>query len=287
MNRTFSATPVALDAAALASHDTQLRKPDSVSRLEQKLLSAASSAHDQKISFANLKRLPTPVARYFQCVLRDGQPSIRVARFSQSGQLRTSAHSRRWMTFDAHQTVVPGARGFLWEARAGWGDMRPLHIVDNYQAGFGLSQARLWSTFTLSSHRGGHELQAGALHRYLAEAVWYPTALLPSAGVKWTAIDDRRALATLSDVGVAVSLEFRFAESGEVSGIYTPGRWRNVDGSFCLTPWEGRFGPCIELAGMRVPANAEVGWYIGGYTDGQWRAVWRGEMTSLIYEWGA
>jgi hypothetical protein len=32
-------------------------------------------------------------------------------------------------------------------------------------------------------------ITAGALHRYLAEAVWCPTALVLSQGVVWTSLD--------------------------------------------------------------------------------------------------
>jgi hypothetical protein len=85
------------------------------------------------------------------------------------------------------------------------------------------------------------ELNAAALHRYLAEAVWYPTALRPHAGLSWAAIDQRSALATLTDAGVTVTLEFRFGANDEVTGVYTPGRYRQVGRRFELTPWEGHF----------------------------------------------
>jgi hypothetical protein len=55
--------------------------------------------------------------------------------------------------------------------------------------------------------------------RYLAEAVWLPTALLPVNGVRWSPIDENRALATLQgDDDVSVSLEFRF-ENNDVVGV--------------------------------------------------------------------
>ncbi|WP_425532220.1 DUF6920 family protein [Aromatoleum anaerobium] len=48
--------------------------------------------------------------------------------------------------------------------------------------GVGSGQAQLLSAVTVASDRDKPELNSGSLHRYLAEAVWYPTALLPSAG---------------------------------------------------------------------------------------------------------
>lgn len=288
MNRIFlAAAPLAIGAGALAARRERARHRTARLMQEEKLLASALARDGGTVNFAELDRLPAPVARYFRYALQDGQPVIRVARFHQTGRLRASAHSHRWLAFRADQLVVPSAHGFLWKARVGLGASLPIHVSDGYQAGEGDSQVSLLSAFVLAARRGRNEMHAAALHRYLAEAVWYPTALLPSAGVRWKAIDERRALASLSDAGMTVSLEFRFAPSGEVAGIYTPGRWRSIDRGFCLTPWEGRFDGHIELTGMRVPACAEVGWYVGGYVDGQWRPVWEGCMDSLVYELAA
>jgi hypothetical protein len=79
-------------------------------------------------------------------------------------------------------------------------------------------------------------MKSGSLHRNLA--VWYPTALLPSSQLQWTHIDPTKALATLTNDHVSVSLEFRFADSGEVTGIYTPARWGTFAGGYRQVPWE-------------------------------------------------
>ena len=39
------------------------------------------------------------------------------------------------------------------------------------------------------------EVAQGELMRFFAEAAWYPTALLPSQGVRWQAVDDTSARA--------------------------------------------------------------------------------------------
>ena len=106
-------------------------------------------------------------------------------------------------------------------------------------------------------------MNLGALHRFLAEAVWYPTALLPSLKLRWRAIDDRTANATLTDDGSAVSLDFRFSPSGEVASIYTPARWGTFDGGYKQVPWEGHFRRYARRDGMLVPSEGEVGWYSG------------------------
>jgi hypothetical protein len=118
------------------------------------------------------------------------------------------------------------------------------------------------------------------LHRYLAKAVWYPTALLPCAGVQWRAIDDRTAQATLNDRENRVSLEFRFKDAAEVVAVYTDGRWRRRGNRYELTPWETHFNAYRRHEGMLVPFRAEVCWYAGRRLE----VLRKGEITALEYE---
>jgi hypothetical protein len=108
--------------------------------------------------------------------------------------------------------------------------------------------------------------------------VWYPIALLPGPTLQWSPIDSTRALATLTDHGISVSLEFRFADTGEVTGIYTPGRWGTFGGGYEQRPWEGRFRNYERTNGFRLPTEGEVGWYV----DDEWRAVWKGTILEFV-----
>jgi len=121
------------------------------------------------------------------------------------------------------------------------------------------------------------EMNSGSLHRYLAEAVWYPTALLPSPKLKWTGVDATRAMATLTDHDVSVALEFRFADTGEVTGIYTPTRWGKFPEGYRHVPWEGHFRDYQNRNGVFVPTQGDVGWYV----NDEWRAVWKGTITEF------
>jgi hypothetical protein len=229
-----------------------------------------------------LKDLPDPVHRYVKHVLADEQRPIRVMRMTQSGELRTDPRRPRWMKFRAEHRVTPASRTFCWDARVRVLPLLHLLVRDAYADGVGSGQVQLLSTVTVASDRNRPELNTASLHRYLAEAVWYPTALLPSAGVQWSPVDDRRAVATLSDLGNTVVLEFRFNDLAEVIGIHTEGRWNRTANGYELTPWEGHFSDYRRHQGVRVPAKGEVGWYANGRLE----IVWRGDITSLEYEFG-
>ena len=235
---------------------------------------------NERVDFNALRELPPPVARYFRHVLTDGQKLIRLARMQQSGVLRTGTSADRWLPFTAEQIVVPPATGFLWNAKIEMPLGTHIRVLDSYSSGIGSGRVSLLSAFGMASEAGVTELNSGALHRYLAEAVWCPTALLPQSGVTWRPIDDYSALATLTNGGTTVSLVFRFNDEAEITAIYSEGRFGRFDGEYKQVPWEGHFKDYQAIGGMRVPLYGEVGWYDSGVVQ----LVWKGNIKHVQYE---
>lgn len=226
------------------------------------------------------KDLPGPVSRYLALVLANDQRPIRVVHMAQRGRLRTDLHRNRWMSFRATHVARPIEKSFSWDARVRLLPLVHLRVRDAYVNGMGSGRVQLMSALTIASDSSKPELNSGALHRYLAEAVWYPTALLPSAGVQWRAIDDRKALATVTDLETTVSLEFRFSAAGEVVAVHTPRRWMRSGKGYEQRPWEGHFGAYRRHEGMLVPFYGEVGWHTGRRLE----IVWKAGITSLEYQ---
>jgi hypothetical protein len=223
----------------------------------------------------DLGDLPAPVRQYLRLAL-PSPTHIQEVHIRQIGSLRTDATSERWMSFTAEHLVVPASTGFVWNARIQVAPLVHVRVRDALIDGSGSGQVSLMSAFTVGASAGGIEMNSGSLHRYLAEAVWYPTALLPGPALRWTAIDATSALATVTSHGVSVSLEFRFAENGEVTGIYTPARWGTFPGGYRQVAWEGHFRDYRHRGGVVVPTAGEVGWYV----DDEWRAVWKGVVVA-------
>jgi hypothetical protein len=120
----------------------------------------------------------------------------------------------------------------------------------------------------------------GELMRYLAEAAWYPTALLPSQGVRWEAIDDASARATLTDGATRVTLEFRFGIDGLIEEVWAASRPRSATES---APWLCRVSGYEQRAGMHVPIQGEVEWQLPSGPA----PYFRGRMTHIEYEFAA
>jgi hypothetical protein len=245
-------------------------------RLEATARKPAPATYDE----LELEGLPPPVQRYFRAVLEPGQPIVAAARFSHEGQFNSSESARKWSPFTSHQLVVTRPPGFDWDARIRLAPGVRAHVHDAYVAGEGFLEAALFGLITVAEAGGTPEMSHGELMRFLAEAVWYPTALLPGQGIRWEAIDDSSARATIRDGSTQVSLAFRFDGDGLISTVYAAERFRAVGDDYVSTPWQGSFRGYEKRSGMRIPLEGEVAWL---RPDGP-LPYWRARISDMSYD---
>jgi hypothetical protein len=225
--------------------------------------------------------LPTPVQRYFRAVLKDGQPIIAAATLELAGTFNMSPTREQWKPFTSTQRVVTGRPGFLWDARIAMLPGLTVRVVDSYIAGKGLLHAAVLGLFTVADVHGRGEIARGELMRYFAEMPWYPTALLPSQGVRWEAVDHTSAHATIVDGPLTLMLLFRFNDAGLVESFRANARGSMVDKKMVMAPWEGHWSNYQLRNGMTVPLTGEVAWM---RPEGR-KSYFEGTVTSLKYEW--
>ena len=115
--------------------------------------------------------------------------------------------------------------------------------------------------------------------RFFAEAAWYPTALLPSQGVRWQAVDDTCANATIVDGPLTLTLLFRFNDAGLIGSCRAEARGAMVGKNMVMLPWEGNWSNYQTRDGMTVPLTGEVAWI---KPEGR-KPYFLGTVTSLTY----
>ena len=162
-----------------------------------------------RFNSSELQGLPAPVQRYFNAVLKESQPIVSALAIDMTGTFNMSATSDRWKPFTSRQRIVTRRPGFLWDAQVSMAPGLPAHVVDSYIAGEGLLHAAVLGLFTIADVHGGGEIARGEFMRFFAEAAWYPTALLPSQGVRWEAVDAQSANASIADGLLTLTLLFR------------------------------------------------------------------------------
>lgn len=237
--------------------------------------------------YAELAELPEPVVRYFMFALRDGQPRVRTARIAWRGEFHASP-TAAWTPFTAEQWFTVDPPGFVWDATMRMLPGVPMRVRDGYDGGEASMLGRVGGVATVVERRGRTTLARGALVRWLGEAVWMPTALLPTPGlprsvsgdgVRWEPVSEHTARLVLTDRGHCVTAEVHFAPTGEITRIAAM-RQRDVNGVDVPTPFEGVYGAYERREGMMVPSTAEVAWLL---PEGRF-AYWRGRVMKVEYE---
>jgi len=251
--------------------------------LNARLDAARQPVATARFDGAELDSLPEPVQRFFSAALTPGQPMVIGVRLRHSGEFNMGQTKPAWKPFESSQRVAARRPGFVWEARIPMLAGLPAYVHDAYAAGEGVLNASLLGLFDVVDLRGTPAMAQGELLRYLAEAPWYPTALLPSQGVRWEAIDARSARAHLRDGDTEVSIVFFFGDDGLIERSRADARMRVVAGASLDQPWGGRYWNAQRREGMRIPIDAEVAWLEphGPYP------YWRARITDIAYEFAS
>jgi hypothetical protein len=226
--------------------------------------------------------LPAPVQRYFRAALTDGAPMVSGASVTHRGSFNMGSDPKapHWKPFESRQAVTTRPPGFVWDASVEMAPGIAARVHDAYVAGEGRLHATVAGLVTVAEQHGSDDMDRGELMRWFAEAAWYPTALLPSQGVRWTAIDERAAMATLRDGDIELSLRFTFGDDHLIRSVHADARGRAIGDRILPTPWAGRWSNHQWREGMRVPVDGEVAWLL---TEGE-LPYWRGTITSIEYD---
>jgi hypothetical protein len=245
------------------------------------LEAARRPASTSRYDVRELEGLPAPVHRYFRAALDDGQPIVASVRVEHAGTFNVTALTNRelWMPFTSEQHVVTNRPGFVWNARMALLPGMAIHVHDAYAAGVGTLHPAVLGLFSLTKQRGTGDIARGELMRYMMEAAWYPTALLPSQGTTWSAVDEVSAGATMTDGAITLAMRFTFGAGGLIESIRADARGALVGGKVVMLPWEGHLSNYQRRAGMLVPLTAEAAWL----PPGARKPYWRGTILSADY----
>ena len=217
-------------------------------------------------------------------MLKDGQPIIAAVTVELAGTFNLSTTGQQPASSGSPSHRGNGSStcrpGFLWDAQVSMLLGVAVRVVDATIAGEGLLRAAVLGLFTVTGLHGGGEIARGELMRFFAETAWYPTALLPSQGVRWEAVDDRSANAMIVDGPRTLTLLFSFNDSGLIPSARAEARGAMVGKEMVMVPWEGSWSNYKVRDGMMVPFTGEAAWL---RPQGR-RPYFRGGITSLTYE---
>ena len=197
-----------------------------------------------------------------------------------AGTFNMSSTAEQWKPFTSQQRVAINRPGFLWDARVSILPGLVVRVVDSYISGAGLLLAAILGLVTVAKVSGDGEVARGEFMRYVAEAAWYPTALLPSQGVRCAAVDDHSANATIVDGPLNLTLLFRFNQVDLIDSVRSEARGAMVGNKIVMMPGECCLSGYEVRNGRTVPINGEAAWM---RPEGR-KPYFRGAVKTLTYE---
>ena len=210
----------------------------------------ANTEKSSKIYSVNqLEGLPEPVQKYFNYVLKDGQMYISSVRLTHNGFFKTDLN-KKFIVITGEQYFSADKPQFIWKGVTSMFTARDFFIEDK-----GGLIATLLNIYNIVDAKGAN-FDEGELQRWLAESVWFPTNLLPSDYVNWSAIDANSAKLSFKYKTTAFDFIVRFNAIGEIIEIEGD-RFMTADKK---AKWVCKMANYQERNGVKIPISDQAIW---------------------------
>jgi hypothetical protein len=213
------------------------------------LFGQSKSISQHKFDVRLLDGLPPPVQLYFKHVLKIGQPFISYISLTHDGQFKPGL-DKNWLNITGEQYFTTEKPGFIWKGTTWMFVARDMYIGDK-----GRLLVLLFSLFKVADGQGEH-YNEGELQRWLVESVWFPTNLLPSERIKWTAIDSHTAQLNFKYENISFYFKVNFNGLGEIIQMSTQ-RFISENNR---ENWICRFSDYRLRSEVLIPTTGEVMW---------------------------
>jgi hypothetical protein len=215
----------------------------------KELFAQSKRITDQSFHKNQLDSLPEPVQRYFNHILKEGQPYISYARIKHNGQFKTGL-DKGWINITGEQYATTEKPGFIWKGTTAMFVARDMYISDK-----GRLIATLFSLYNVVDAKGD-KYNEGELLRWLGESILYPTNFLPSERLQWFPIDSNTAKLTFEYNGLSLFFKITFNEIGEITEMETK-RYMGEDN---LETWVIKAANYKEWNKVIIPTAFDVIW---------------------------
>ncbi|MBP7645044.1 MAG: DUF6544 family protein [Saprospiraceae bacterium] len=214
------------------------------------LFAQSKSISDKIFHKSQLDTLPLPVQKYFNYVLKEGQPYTSYARIKHDGKFKADL-KKDWMDIKGEQYATTEKPGFIWKGTTTMFVARDMYISKK-----GRLIVSLFSIYNIVDAKDNEKYDLGELLRWLGESLLYPTNLLPSDELNWQAIDDHTAKFTFDYSGLSLYFIVRFNEVGEIIELETK-RYMGEDN---LETWIIKASDYHLINEVMIPTLFDVIW---------------------------
>ncbi|MCD4792964.1 MAG: hypothetical protein K8R54_07015 [Bacteroidales bacterium] len=232
----------------------------------------------ETIKEKHIATLPKPVQRYFRYCGYIGKVKMVNAKTEWKNIDFKTAQNKKWMRLGCLQynsVSEPTRIVYLQNKILG---IFPFEARDKCQNGKGNMLIKLLKLFTVADAKGV-EMDKSALVTVLSETSIIPSYALQDY-IKWEAVDDNNAKATLTYNDIKVNGTFNFNDKGEMNSFYTEDRYfAEKDGTYKKIPWSIVIDNYDEKNGVKFPSEIKVIWHL---KDGDFE-YFKGRISNIEY----
>jgi len=235
-----------------------------IKREISEILGKVQNTGSKTVLEEDIRKLPAPVQNWLKASGTIGKPEIKSVFVKQSAQMKMKPGQKKWYQAEAIQYVTTGEPAFIWTVKMKMLPFIKIKGRDKFVDGKGEMLIKLNGLINVVNEKG-EKMNEGTLQRYLGELVWYPSAAL-SPYIRWEAIDEHSAKATMSYKGTTGSGIFFFNEKGDFVKFSTMRYMGNKPG-LKRYEWIITVNEYAEYDGIKVPAKMEATWKLD---EGDW-----------------
>jgi len=248
-----------------------------VSQEINQMFSKAKDKEASVIKAKDINHLPEFVQKWLTNSGILGQKKIQTVRLKQKALLKMKPNQKKWQKASAEQYFTTEEPAFIWKV-----DMQMMPLIkvkgrDMFSEGKGEMMMKIFGLFPVVNQRNNEKINSGALQRYLAEIVWFPSAAL-SPYINWEKEDEHSAKAFMTYKGTKGSGTFTFDEIGNFAKFSAP-RYMGGDEDAELREWVITVQETKVMSGIRIPVKLEVTWKLEA-GDWTWLKL---EITDIEY----
>ena len=215
---------------------------------------------NQRIRQSDLNTLPEIVQLWLKKVGVVGKNRITAVDLTQTGLMKLEPEQKEWYKPKAEQFITVSNPGFLWQV-----DLAMLPLIntkgrDLFYQGDASMLIKIAYLLPVVDQKANAKINESALHRFLLELPWYPTAALNEYLV-WEEIDAESARATINYQGVQASADFIFDQEGNLLRTEAL-RYKESGESAERLRCSGELNSYQEVDGMKIPTEIDVSWYL-------------------------
>lgn len=236
----------------------------------------AAANRDTTIGQSTILQLPEPVQRYFNYAAA-GQKRIAAARIYYKSKFRTAEY-QKWRDNNGEKVVTSVKPEYAGVSVVEQAPFLPVFVRDTFSNGQANTVIKIHSFIPVASIRS-KEATIAAMVRYIAEAPWLPTTLLPGNNLKWTAVDSQTAKAEMTSGDNTITAVFTFNQAGQIVKATTEDNYRELNGRVYKERWSAFYSEYTNKEGVNIPARIEAVWNLPN-TDFNY-AVY--ELTAIKY----